>query len=349
LNLQVLRDVQQYILLRLNQDPSLKQHITKETAEMLNQLHIKSNGCFLYLEKVLDGISENFIVLREVREIPGTLNGLYLWMCQRLFTKKQFYKVKVILNILLASKKPLLEDELFLALEIGDNGITREDFKRRMHVLRRVIVKSEEGFVILFHHSFAEWLVDVKYCTHKYLCNVPDGQLLLSVLFSHLAPHLVNGRTEELSSHVSNSNQPGISGDLLSSLLLATGIYPYSTIPGLHHRQAECAVDAKKSDEIQHSALHHDSKSGELTGSPSEGGGEALCDSTEESYILATLNTEDCTEDSSSRSDFLTQLSHNNCDMLLHTAANEGNLEMLELLLAHGAEVPTSTYIWLST
>lgn len=46
---QVVRDVQQYILSRLDQDYSLRQHIRRETAEMLNQLHIKSNGCFLYL------------------------------------------------------------------------------------------------------------------------------------------------------------------------------------------------------------------------------------------------------------------------------------------------------------
>lgn len=89
----VVRDVQQYILARLDREDSLRQHISRDTAEMLNQLHIKSNGCFLYLEKVLDGVADNFIVLREVREIPGTLNGLYLWLCQRLFNRKQFAKV----------------------------------------------------------------------------------------------------------------------------------------------------------------------------------------------------------------------------------------------------------------
>lgn len=68
---QVVRDVQQYILARLDQEDALRQHISRDTAEMLNHLHIKSNGCFLYLEKVLDGVAENFIVLREVREIPG--------------------------------------------------------------------------------------------------------------------------------------------------------------------------------------------------------------------------------------------------------------------------------------
>ena len=78
----VVRDVQQYILCRLDQEEELRQHLSRETAEMLNQLHIKSNGCFLYLEKVLNGVADNFIMLREIREIPGTLNGLYLWLCK---------------------------------------------------------------------------------------------------------------------------------------------------------------------------------------------------------------------------------------------------------------------------
>ena len=48
----VVRDVQQYILCRLDRDDKLRLHLSRETAEILNQLHIKCNGCFLYLEKV---------------------------------------------------------------------------------------------------------------------------------------------------------------------------------------------------------------------------------------------------------------------------------------------------------
>ena len=135
---QVVRDVQQYILARLDQEDTLRQHISRDTAEMLNQLHIKSNGCFLYLEKVLDGVSENFIVLREVREIPGTLNGLYLWLCQRLFSRKQFAKVQPLLNVILAAKLPITQDTLYECVKTANSSITLEDFNRRLHLLRRV-------------------------------------------------------------------------------------------------------------------------------------------------------------------------------------------------------------------
>lgn len=112
----IVKDVQQYILHRLDQEEALRQHLTKETAEMLNQLHIKSSGCFLYLERVLDGVVENFIMLREIRDIPGTLNGLYLWLCQRLFVRKQFAKVQPILNVILAACRPLTITELYHAV-----------------------------------------------------------------------------------------------------------------------------------------------------------------------------------------------------------------------------------------
>ncbi|KAJ9584058.1 hypothetical protein L9F63_021595 [Diploptera punctata] len=178
---QVVRDVQQYILARLDQEDSLRQHISRDTAEMLNQLHIKSNGCFLYLEKVLDGVAENFIVLREVREIPGTLNGLYLWLSQRLFNRKQFSKVQPLLNVILASRKPLTQDQLYQCVWTANTAMSREDFQKRLHLLRRVLAECKDGTLLLFHHSFAEWLLDVKHCTQKYLCSASDGHAMLAM------------------------------------------------------------------------------------------------------------------------------------------------------------------------
>ncbi|CAH0549633.1 unnamed protein product [Brassicogethes aeneus] len=181
---QVVRDVQQYILARLDQENSLRQHISRDTAEMLNQLHIKSNGCFLYLEKVLDGVSDNFIVLREVREIPGTLNGLYLWLCQRLFNRRQFSKVQPLLNVILAAKCALSETLLFDIIKVYNPKVTSEDFKKRFSLLRRVIIINKIGVISLFHHSFADWLLDIKHCTQKFLCNIFNGHCILAMYYT---------------------------------------------------------------------------------------------------------------------------------------------------------------------
>jgi ankyrin repeat protein len=204
---QVVRDVQQYILARLDQENSLRQHISRDTAEMLNQLHIKSNGCFLYLEKVLDGVSDNFIVLREVREIPGTLNGLYLWLCQRLFNRRQFAKVQQLLNVILAAKCALNEALLYDIIKVYNPKMSSDDFKKRFNLLRRIIVVGKTGAIRLFHHSFAEWLLDIKHCTQKYLCNIFHGHCILAMYYTLHAKYLNNQEIYDYAFHLTRMEQ----------------------------------------------------------------------------------------------------------------------------------------------
>lgn len=202
----IVKDVQQYILHRLDQEEALRQHLTKETAEMLNQLHIKSSGCFLYLERVLDGVVENFIMLREIRDIPGTLNGLYLWLCQRLFVRKQFAKVQPILNVILAACRPLTLTELYHAVWTKNTALSLEDFQRKLDVLSKLLVDGLGDTKILFHYSFAEWLLDVKHCTQKYLCNAAEGHRMLAMSYTCQAPSLTPLEAQEFALHLVSSN-----------------------------------------------------------------------------------------------------------------------------------------------
>lgn len=204
---QVVRDVQQYILARLDEENSLRQHISRDTAEMLNQLHIKSNGCFLYLEKVLDGVSNNFIVLREVKEIPGTLNGLYLWLSQRLFNRKQFAKVQPLLNVILAAKCPLNYDLLYDIVKSYYPNISPESFNKRFDLLRRILVITKHGTVRLFHHSFGEWLLDIKHCTQKYLCNIFKGHAILAMYYTIHAKTLNVQEIYDFTYHLTRTEQ----------------------------------------------------------------------------------------------------------------------------------------------
>ncbi|XP_057194934.1 ankyrin repeat domain-containing protein 50-like [Triplophysa rosa] len=202
----IVKDVQQYILHRLDQEEALRQHLTKETAEMLNQLHIKSSGCFLYLERVLDGVVENFIMLREIRDIPGTLNGLYLWLCQRLFVRKQFAKVQPILNVILSACRPLTVRELYHATWTKNTTLTMEDFQKKMDILSKLFVDGLANTKILFHYSFAEWLLDVKHCTQKYLCNAAEGHRMMAMSYTCRAKQLKPLEVQEFAYHLINSN-----------------------------------------------------------------------------------------------------------------------------------------------
>ncbi|XP_041120719.1 ankyrin repeat domain-containing protein 50 [Polyodon spathula] len=202
----IVKDVQQYILHRLDQEEALRQHLTKETAEMLNQLHIKSSGCFLYLERVLDGVVENFIMLREIRDIPGTLNGLYLWLCQRLFVRKQFAKVQPILNVILAACRPLTVMELYHAVWTKNMSLTVEEFQKKLDILSKLLVDGLENTKILFHYSFAEWLLDVKHCTQKYLCNAAEGHRMMAMSYTCRAKELAPLEVQEFALHLINSS-----------------------------------------------------------------------------------------------------------------------------------------------
>ncbi|CAD5116068.1 DgyrCDS4999 [Dimorphilus gyrociliatus] len=201
----VVKDVQQYILCRLDDEEQLRHHLSRETAENLNQLHIKSNGCFLYLEKVLDGVANNFIMLREIKEIPGTLNGWYSWLCQRLFAKKQFHAVEPILNVLLAARSPLTEIELYRCVCTRNIQLTAKEFSSNLQLLCKLLSDGEGGTKILFHHSFAEWLLDVKHCTQKYLCTVSDGHAMLAMSMTERSSSLSAKQIHELALHISKS------------------------------------------------------------------------------------------------------------------------------------------------
>ena len=77
-------------------------------------------------------------MLREVREIPGTLNGLYLWLCQRLFVRKQFAKIQPILNLLLAASRPLCADVIYACLLTRFPTLTLEEFERRLKLMSKI-------------------------------------------------------------------------------------------------------------------------------------------------------------------------------------------------------------------
>ncbi|CAL1536251.1 unnamed protein product, partial [Lymnaea stagnalis] len=220
----VVRDVQQYILCRLDAEDGLRQHLSRDTAEMLNQLHIKSNGCFLYLEKVLDGVAESFIMLREVREIPGTLNGLYLWLCQRLFVKKHVVKIQPLLNVLLASRIPMNAEELYESMLVKETDLKREDFERRLKLMSRILFNGFKGEQIVFHHSFAEWLLDVKHCTQKYLCNASEGHAMIALRQLQHAHELDALGVQDLALHLVRANfAEQIRFEHLVQMLLVSG------------------------------------------------------------------------------------------------------------------------------
>lgn len=181
----VVKDVQEYIIARLNADFKGLIHFTGDIIECLNQLYIKSNGSILYVEKVLSGILESVFSFREIKLIPCTLNGLYLYICQRSFNKKQYSKVRPILNVLLACADFVDTQFVLNCLRTQNYTIDRTEFDKRIATMKYVLAFNADASKIkIFHNSFSDWLSDVKFSTKKFLCNVNEGHAMIAMYFT---------------------------------------------------------------------------------------------------------------------------------------------------------------------
>lgn len=197
----VVKDVQEYIINRLNTDFKGSINLSKDVIESLNQLYIKSNGCILYLQKVLNGIKENFFSFREIKLIPCTLNGLYLYICQKSFNKKQYTKIRPILNILLACSG--FVEALFVlnCLRTHNYNIDNGEFEKRIGYMRNILVFHGNKFKI-FHNSFCDWLVDVKFSTRKFLCDVNEGHVMIAMYYTFISDTLCPNQVRKYLYHL---------------------------------------------------------------------------------------------------------------------------------------------------
>ncbi|KAF6026138.1 ANKRD50 [Bugula neritina] len=186
----VIQDIQQYILHRLDSDHSLKKHLNKEMAEILDKLHVKCNGCILYIELILDLVAHHSVSLWQVDSIPGTLGGLYLWMCQQLFADVTHYLslVRPMFNVLLASRHPLTSTQIYNCVTTCYPHVKFEELTQCLQSIANILVSIyEDGRVVFFHSSFRLWLLDVKFSSRVYLCDPsntdrsPDENTILTI------------------------------------------------------------------------------------------------------------------------------------------------------------------------
>lgn len=309
----VVKDIQQYILNRLDDEPNLRKHLTRETAEAFNQLHIKSNGCLLYLEKLLDGVVDEFFTLDETQEIPGSLSGLYMWLCNRLFTEEQIEKIRSVLNVILAAQRPLNDSEMFEAVWTKDTELTMEEFLETLDLMSHHILTEQNGAKSISHLSFAEWLLDIKHCTPKFLCSPADGHAMLALYYTLLSQRRQLTNPHELAFHLSRASfREFFSQDHLALWLLWSG----TQIADL-----QLNTDALNQEVVQ-LLVNAGAKVKELEEQES-----AFAPETAESIkALLEKGTSVDRVDSSGRT-------------LLCNAAFNGNVEVVRLLIKHGANV----------
>ncbi|XP_040913251.1 ankyrin repeat domain-containing protein 50 [Toxotes jaculatrix] len=330
-------DVQQYILCRLDEEAALRRQLTPDTADMLNLLHIKSGGCFLFLERVLDGVAAALVGLREIRDIPGTLNGLYLWLCQRLFPRGLFVYVRPLLNVLLAAPRPLTPQQLFTAAWTHDTLLSLQDFQNKLRTLSPLLIDGPGGTKLLFHASFAEWLMDVKYCTQKYLCSRTEGHSMLAMALTLQGPHLDIEDTCQLATHLVCSGHHKDNPSLLALWML------WADVPALTPSCSRALATSLNQPAVlvSQEVLQLLMRTGLISAacfSNADSNVGVLCIDEEGTNLPQAFEREVSVKKLINSGVSVNQLRSTDGQTLLASAAHEGSANVVELLLKHGSD-----------
>lgn len=89
-------------------------------------LHRYANANFTgFSPQVLDLVSSGVVPLHTVRDIPGTLYGLYTWLCHTLCHDLTLYRdvTRRVLNVVLAAREPLTRSVVWESVRTRDDTI----------------------------------------------------------------------------------------------------------------------------------------------------------------------------------------------------------------------------------
>lgn len=211
------------------------------------------------------------------------------------------------------ARKPLTEEEIYQCVWTRNVNMTKEDFNKRLNLMSKILIDGSDKTKILFHHSFAEWLLDVKHCTQKYLCRVSEGHGMTAMRYSILADSLHADQVCDFALHLSKIN---ISEPLKESYIPLWMLMCGTTVETSLERSKPCEQRALKL--LLDAGAHTEIKNE----------GQPAIETKEYDPITALVDSgSDINEkDVNQRT-------------LLHCAAYEGNCELVEALISRGADL----------
>ncbi|KAL5964078.1 Ankyrin repeat domain-containing protein 50 [Taenia solium] len=207
----VFKDVNDYIYMRLENDNLLQNTFDLYGQDVLHMLQHKCNASFLYLNIILTAVSECWLTPEYIKTIPATINGLFLWLCQRLLnpfpndpSSLIMTTIKPVLNLVLTSPRPLTLTEVDVILHSNKVSSKVLENWRQVLVLPFFLVHQyptllrqqqphqwvdlldyadlqHERVLSLAHTSLRDWFLDVKYSTPACLASSRDGHTMLAL------------------------------------------------------------------------------------------------------------------------------------------------------------------------
>jgi WD40 repeat protein len=162
-------DIRQYVfeMLSLKHDISLKDEFIAVLTEKIVTL---SEGIFLYAKTIVQNLLNGTFAFDQIDCFPPGLGGIYQANFHRLFSSEEKYQeVKPLLEIILASYKPLTMDELAHLY-----SCTRLEIKKLLQALAEFFPEND-GTYSAFHKSLADWLLGKSNQQHFYICDLTKG------------------------------------------------------------------------------------------------------------------------------------------------------------------------------
>lgn len=207
------RDLQRYVLRRLDGDKRLRNGLNRLAAENINELRVASKGCFLYLELVIDAAVQGLIRFSDLSCVPRSLAEAYeLWMEHACSCGGDLDVLRAMFSILLATLHPLSETDVYEALLCCVPRITMLQLKDYLHAVARFIVTDMWGKLLFAHPSFADWL---QQSCGRFHCDPADGSASLAMRYCSLGQGLSVREIQELAVHASRGHFTSEASDCL--------------------------------------------------------------------------------------------------------------------------------------
>lgn len=180
--LNVINDMKTFIMHRIKRINCRPLGTTGRKA--LNQIGIKSNGCFLYVKLILDCFERGVMKTSEVDSIGATLNGLYLALCSKLFDSNPDSELhyKAIISLIIASNGYIVTKDNVQSCLNWDNNFFESKIEELC--LYSILELKTDNTLDITHTSLIEWITDVKHCTNRFLCDESLGHIIYALCHS---------------------------------------------------------------------------------------------------------------------------------------------------------------------
>ncbi len=155
----------------------LKDHLDADS--LVEQILDKSEGVFLYVERVCDDIEKGFLSLDRLEEFPKGLGEIFWQFFKRQFPDQEKFKIEIrsALRSILAALEPLPLEILQHLFKWQDEEL--RDFTRTLGSLFPITKKDGKETIRPYHKSIIDWL-DNENSAGPYYVSIREGHPLLA-------------------------------------------------------------------------------------------------------------------------------------------------------------------------